>query len=458
MVDVVIINPNERAGYQGLDDLRAIQPPVWAGMLATHYRSVGAYPAIIDANAEHLTDAAVLEQVEAFCPDKIVVLPMGQNPSASTQLMPATISLVKQLLTKASDTNVRTGGLHISANREQGLVECGGRQFDLGATLPKPLPVAWDLLPMNLYRAHNWHAFGHKSRQPYAAIYTSFGCPFNCSFCNINAMWPGKHRICYRDVDEVVQEIDWLLGSGVQHIKIADEIFVLDRERVSKICDGLIDRHIGFCLNMWAYARLDTVTPQLLQKMKRAGFNWLAYGFESASEKVRQGVGKGYADQKAEDAIQMTRDAGINIIGNYIFGLPDDDWDTMMQTLEHAIHYNFEFVNFYCAMAYPGSKLWEDTTKAREDFCDYKQMIAGKHGNALDPNTDWASYAQLGPKTRPLGSKHLTPQQVLEFRDRAFVRYFNRPEYKAMIEGKFGTPARAQIDLMLKHKPERQAG
>lgn len=455
MVDVVIINPNERAGYQGLDELRAIQPPVWAGMLATHLRSDGKDVQIIDANARHLADDAIIQQVLDIHPREVIILPMGQNPSASTQNMPAAERL-NMGLCQADQPGI-IGGLHTAAfGHKPNPYALAPYVFDLGAALPRPLPVAWDLLPMDLYRAHNWHAFRYDSRKPYAAIYTSFGCPFNCSFCNINAMWPGKHRIRYRDVGEVITEIDWLLGSGVQHIKIADEIFVLDRERVAKICDGLIDRHIGFCLNMWAYARVDTVTPQLLQKMKRAGFNWLAYGFESASEKVRKGVGKGYTDQKAEDAIQMTRDAGISIIANYIFGLPDDDLASMQETAGHAIRHNFEFVNFYCAMAYPGSKLWEDSTQAREDFRDYRQMIASKHGNAMKPSVEWREYAQLGPHTRPLGSKHLAPQEVVEFRDRAFVEYFDRPEYKAMIEGKFGTPARAQIDLMLKHKPERQ--
>ena len=51
---------------------------------------------------------------------------------------------------------------------------------------------AWDLLPykerpLDLYRAHFWHAgFDHSKRTPFAAIYTSLGCNFGCDFCMIN--------------------------------------------------------------------------------------------------------------------------------------------------------------------------------------------------------------------------------------------------------------------------------
>jgi radical SAM superfamily enzyme YgiQ (UPF0313 family) len=59
-------------------------------------------------------------------------------------------------------------------------------------------------------------------------------------------------------------------------------MFAFKESHVNKLCDLIIDR--GYSLNMWAYARVDTLTGKMLEKMKRAGINWLALGFESGSK------------------------------------------------------------------------------------------------------------------------------------------------------------------------------
>ena len=55
---------------------------------------------------------------------------------------------------------------------------------------------------------------------------------------------------------------------------------------------------------------------------------------------------------KVLDLIKMVRDAGINVGGNYIFGLPYDTHGTMQATLDFALENPTEMANFYSAMAY----------------------------------------------------------------------------------------------------------
>src|SRR5207249_1869902 len=93
--------------------------------------------------------------------------------------------------------------------------------------------------------------------------------------------------------------------------------------------------------------------------LRAAGFRWLALGIESASKFVRDGVDKGrFQDDDIIKVVRKIQAAGINVIGNYIFGLPDDTRESMQATLDMAIEANCEFANFYSAMAYPGSKLY----------------------------------------------------------------------------------------------------
>ena len=145
-------------------------------------------------------------------------------------------------------------------------------------------------------------------------------------------------------------------------MKFADEMFVLNERHVLAICDLLIERR--YDLNIWAYARVDTVKDGMLDKLKRAGFNWLALGIEAADERVLTDVDKRYRVEEVHETVRKIKSAGINIIGNYIFGLPEDTAETMLGTLDLALELNCEFANFYSAMAYPGSPLYEKAIRA----------------------------------------------------------------------------------------------
>ena len=183
----------------------------------------------------------------------------------------------------------KVGGLWYKDDFQIRSTPVNAKIADLDSELPT---MAWDLLPMERYKAHNWHCWDHiNERQPYASIYTSLGCPFECSFCCINAPFGGR-GIRYFSPEWVIRQIDTLVNNfGVKNIKIADEMFVLNPNHVLGICDLIIER--GYDLNIWAYARIDTIKDKFLEKLKKAGFNWLGIGIESGSQYVRDGVEKG---------------------------------------------------------------------------------------------------------------------------------------------------------------------
>ncbi len=291
---------------------------------------------------------------------------------------------------------------------------------------------------MKKYRAHNWHCFGQlENRTPYAVIYTSLGCPFSCKFCCINAIF-GQNTMRRRSPEKVVAEIGSLVNDyHVRNIKIMDEMFVLHKDHVLEICDRIIRK--GYDLNMWAYARIDTVSPDLLKQMKKAGINWVGLGIESGNQRILRGINKGITVEKIKNAVQMTHDAGLYIGANYIFGLPDDDDQSMRDTFNLAKELNCEYANFYVAMAYPGSMLYQE---------------AISKGWKLPEN--WLGYSQYSPETMPLPTNHLSAAQVLQFRDWAFEAYHGGPEYLAMIGKKFGPATLSHIRQILQNKLQRK--
>ncbi len=490
--DLVLINPAARRRvYQSLGtELAAVEPPIWAGMMATFVRRRGGDVHIIDAEAEELSPEDVALRVKDLRPRLAAVVVYGHQPSASTQTMPAAREVCAALREHVPDCKRLLCGGHPAALPERTLREepvdfvAGGEALytlvDLIAALRTARPawdqvrdlwyrdgadcrrgpgaplvqnldedlpgVAWDLLPMDRYRAHNWHCLAERGRQPYAALYTSLGCPYRCSFCCIQAPFRsgeaalGRAGNSYRlwSPAHVVDQMELLARRyGVRHVKIADEMFVLNRRHVEAICDLICQRRLD--LNLWAYARVDTVRDDLLPKLKRAGFNWLAFGIEAADSAVRRGVDKAFDQEDIYRTLERVRREGIYTIGNYIFGLPDDDLRSMQQTLDLALDLNCEFANFYSAMAYPGSPLYDE---------------AQRSGWPLPGS--WSGYSQHAVDTLPLPTRHVSAAEVLLFRDEAFHTYFSNPSYLAMTERTFGPEAVAGIRQMTAHRLKRE--
>lgn len=493
-LDLVLIHPGSRTQiYQSLGaSLSAIEPPVWTSLMATFARKRGYSVYVLDAEAENLSPNETALFIADINPLLAAIVVYGHQPSASTQNMTAAGSICAAIKQASPEQKVLLVGGHVAALPERTLQEeaadfvCSGEgpvtlielveavkstspdyskvrglyywdEGQLRSTPSAPLTkdldrdmpeLAWDLLPMKKYRAHNWHCFGSLDRQPYASFYTTFGCPYHCSFCCIQAPFKsGEKEAGWKDnVNSyrfwnsavVITQIDKLVNKyGVRNIKIADEMFVLNPRHVLGICDAIIER--GYDLNIWAYARVDTVKDEMLDKLKRAGFNWLAFGIEAASERVRDDVDKGFGQEEIFRTIEKVKAAGINVIGNFIFGLPEDDFQSMQATLDLALELNCEFANFYSAMAYPGSQLYS---------------LAVKEGWLLP--SEWSGYSQHAVNTLPLPTKHLSGAEVLGFRDRAFDVYFTNDSYLEMVNRKFGRETMEQIRQMTSHKIERQ--
>lgn len=495
-MDLLIINPgNRQQTYQSLgNELTAVEPPVWAGLIATFAKKHGIDVDILDANALMLTPARVAQVVDDYRPALAVVVVYGHQPSASTQNMPSAGDIARHIKLTNPEQKVAMVGGHVASLPERTLQEecvdfvsvgeglwtvidlvrmlkstaitpadlmkvrglgffSKGRFFstpdaplvqDVDECMPT---LPWDDLPMDMYRAHNWHCFGGLARKPYASIYTTLGCPFKCSFCCIQAPFRSGERASgmsdtrnsyrYWSPASVGSTLQYLHERyGVTNVKFADEMFVLNRKHVEGICDEIIAR--GLKLNIWAYARVDTVKDGMLDKLKRAGFTWLAFGIESANSSIRDGVDKGFTDVEMLKCIRDVRAAGINVGANYIFGLPEDDHDTMQQTLDLAKVINAEYANFYSAMAYPGSPLYDQAVASGDDL----------------PKS-WSGYSQHSVDCRPLPTRHLKPEEIVAFRDAAFIEYFTSPSYRSMMMERFGPAALAEVEVMLSHRLDR---
>lgn len=489
--DVLLVTPPSRKEvYQSLsNDFAAVEPPVWSSLIANFLRNKKINVEILDAEAQHLTHEQTAQEIIKKESKLIVFVIYGQQPSASTQCMPGGKKVLDFLKKNGCDTKTLVMGTHASSLPKKTLEEegydyvCQGEgpytilelvegikknikdfskipglwyfdegevRFNKSASLINDLDSelsgqAWDLLDMSKYKAHNWHVFNQpETRNSYASLQTSLGCPFKCTFCCINSPF-NSNQIRFWSPKHIVDQMEFLVKEySIKNIKIPDEMFVLNPKQVSEICDLMIQK--GLNLNIWAYARIDTLEdPEMLRKMKKAGFNWLAIGVESGSKHVRDGVTKGrFTTDKIYETIKRVKDLDFYIGANYIFGLPDDGHSSMQETLDMAMKINSEWVNFYCAMAYPGSQLHG---MARENGWDLPENQGGP---------GWIGYSQHAYETRPLKTDKIKASEVLDFRDKAFETYFKNTDYLNLAKKRFGDNINNDIGKMLEHKLKRK--
>src|SRR5207245_3659724 len=130
----------------------------------------------------------------------------------------------------------------------------------------------------------------------------------------------------------------------------------------------------------------------------------------------RDGAEKFFDQQDIVDIVKAIQAAGINVIGNFIFGLPDDTFDTMRQTLDLAKALNCEFANFYSAMAYPGSPLYNMAVRNGWELPEF-----------------WSGFSQHSYDCKPLPTERVSSAEVLRFRDNAFHEYFKYTIYHKMV-------------------------
>lgn len=499
-MDVVLINPSNRSGiYQGLaDNFAAIEPPTWALLLAQSVRSQNYKVSIIDANAEQLSDEEISERVGVLKPRLICFVVYGQNVNAGTASMSGATRTSSHLKRSFPKVPIAIVGSYVQALPKKTLLEENSIDFvftnegvyalwnvlaakevsneflanikgvawrDGQRVLINPaeevvptekmdrdLPgYAWDLLPFkakpfDLYRSPLWHAeYDQSKRSPYAAIQTSLGCLFSCSFCMINILnrnddveigVSGNYsKMRFWSPEFIIQEFDKLAALGVRTILIVDEMFLLNRKYYLPLCRELASRSYAKELRMWAYSRVDTVgNPEFLGLVRAAGIKWLSLGIESADRSVRLEISKGkFQDVDIKTVVEQVHDADIEVLANYIAGLPGEDLALMQKTLDLSLELCTSGWNMYPAMALPGSQLYVDALE-----------------KGYELPSDYEGYSFHAFDTIPMPTEYLTPAQILEFRDTAFNKYHSHLPFLERIERKFGLSARENIEEMNK--------
>ncbi len=227
------------------------------------------------------------------------------------------------------------------------------------------------LLPMDRYKLLGKEEdIGH--------IYTSRGCPFNCIFCSSSKILGNRFRA--RSPESVVEEFEHIASEyDPMTIEFVDDIFTLNRKRVTKICRKLRTQHL-YDISWACSSRINITTRTMLSEMKKAGCFLIYYGIESGSQHVLDLMKKQLRIEQIVKVVKWTQEAKINVLGSFLFGIPGETKVEMEQTIRFATKLGLLYTQFSIATPYPGTELYE---------------IACKNNYLIE--TDWSKYTSGKP-------------------------------------------------------------
>jgi len=427
---ITLINPNHR--FESDPTTKMVLPPLGLAYLAAYLEKTGVKVSIIDANAENLTPIRTARKALTQKPELIGI-------GAVTNTIRDAWEIAQKIKNKKT-VPVILGGVHPTILPEESLKKgfidmvirgegeialadlasgkpkrkIAGLSYKKGKKIahnpPAPLIKNLDSLPFparHLLLIEKYSTIGAK-QTPYASMISSRGCPYDCSFCSVQAIAGRAFRA--RSPESVLAEIDHLVKDyGIREINIVDDNFTLDSARVEKICKLLIKRDYDLVLKNGNGVRIDSLSYPLLQLMKKAGWYLLAFGIESGNQTILDKNNKGLKLTKVRQVVRWCRKIGIETEGFFIIGLPSETPETIKETINFAKGLDLDEAQFNILIPFV-------RTKARE-------MIE-KEGKIL--TNDWNLYNPYGQPVFEMNK--LTPQFMLKMQQKAYREFYLRPK------------------------------
>lgn len=260
-----------------------------------------------------------------------------------------------------------------------------------------PMP-AHDLLPLKKYRMP---FFGN-----YTFIIAGRGCPYKCIFCRQNVMWKSVVRM--RSAESLLKEIKYLLDLGIGNIMFQADTFTADRNMVKELCRKIIEERIKF---KWAAnTHIGTIDQEMVDLMKQAGCWMIAPGIESCSNEVLKNIKKAITVEQIYSVVKMIHDAGIEVWGYFVYGLPGDTKESLKENTRCALRLPLDMANFAVATPYPGTPFY----------------YQAKENNWL-VSSEWEDFDQNYSAIVDYG--HLKPEDITKAVKRANLVFFSRPRH-----------------------------
>ena len=267
-----------------------------------------------------------------------------------------------------------------------------------------PLP-ARDLFPMERYIP----VPHHYKKLPLTNMLVIRGCPYFCTFCD-QAGTKTRRRSPQKVIDEIKHCVE---KYGVKEISFWDDTLSYHKKWMKEFLDLLMKADLDIC---WScFAAVNTVDEEILKLMSKAGCWNIFYGYETGVEVLAKNMlthRKNRDFEKMKQVAQWTKNAGIEVIGSFVIGLPGETPELARQTVQNAIELDPDYAQFAIACPYPGTQL-------------AKEIKQGKWGKFV--SNELEEYTTESVTWLPSG--YSSVKELEDMQRYAFRKFYLRPSY-----------------------------
>lgn len=248
------------------------------------------------------------------------------------------------------------------------------------------------------------------ARYPMIQIFSSRGCPNQCTFCLLPQTFSGR-LFRARSAENFVDELEWIKENlpQIKEIFIEDDTLTIDRKRMFKICSLIKKRDLDI---VWSANVRADLSYDLLKAMKEAGCRILIVGYESGNDQVLRNIKKGITTKQAEKFTKDAKKIGLKLFGCFMIGLPGDTKKTIEQTFKFALKLNPDMIFFQQAVPFPGTEFY--------NWCKSNGYLTAKSWD------DWLD--ENGQLDCIVSYPNLTNREIKELRDKLTVRFYFSPK------------------------------
>jgi len=278
----------------------------------------------------------------------------------------------------------------------------------------------------HIFHGHRYVPLPNQARRrPATTAMTSRGCPWaKCRFCYQGGRYASPYR--RRSPEHVIDELRYLVGDlGYREVLFWDDNFCVNERWIRRFCD-LMDE-AGLDLTWTVQGRVNTITRDMLHRMAASGCYNIFLGFESGNPELLELVDKGITFEQVRRAVAWANEAGLEIRGSFMLGLPTETPAMSLKTIDFACELDVDYMIFMPFHIQAGTALEE---------------LARREGRVFEPEEFDYNKPSYVPNT------YSGPEELAEMIRHAYRRYYLRPRYMARALWKARRPAIARNYLL----------